>query len=75
MIQASQGFQLMHCYTSFYRHSINNDVDSFAKKKIRKFHCETSGATIWVPPMNSHQFTSGAQMLQSLFFITHCLWQ
>jgi hypothetical protein len=31
------------------------------KQPIRRFHCETSGATIWVH-MNSHQFTSGAQM-------------
>jgi hypothetical protein len=33
------------------------------KQPIRRFHCETSGATIWVH-MNSHQFTSGAQMLK-----------
>jgi hypothetical protein len=44
------------------------------KLPIRRFHCETSGATIWVH-MNSHRFTFGAQMLQSLFFITHRLWQ
>jgi hypothetical protein len=33
------------------------------KQPIRRFHCETSGATIWVH-MNSQQFTSGAQMLK-----------
>ncbi len=44
------------------------------KQPIRRFHCETSGATIRVH-MNSQQFTSGSQMWQSLFFITHRLWQ
>jgi hypothetical protein len=43
------------------------------KKPIRRFHCETSGATIWVH-MNSHRFTHGARMLQSLFFFTQHLW-